>query len=213
MKCTPKVGHKNGEQFMKRHPFEERLKLAKKVKSGYPMKRLAKETGVAYLSLRDWVKVYERYGPEGLLNMSNHNIVPNSEKERMCRLYLEKGVPLLQIYISNNVSRDALKSWIRKVREGGYCALYGISEDPANPHDMAKSDIDILLEKLSKAERENRSLRAENERLRKESRREVALDRELLYLRAENALLKKAKALMEEEESRLKSFGQKPSKH
>lgn len=102
-----------------------------------------------------------------------------------------KGVPLLRIYISNNVSRDALKSWICKVRQGGYCALYGISEDPSNPHDMVKSDIDILLEKLSKAEKENQGLRAENERLRKEFRHEVAQQRELLYLRAENALLKK----------------------
>ena len=198
---------------MKRHPFEERLELVMKMMSGYPMKRLAKEAGVAYLSLRDWVRVYEQYGTERLRLMSKPNIVSNSEKERMCRLYLEKGVPLLRIYISNNVSRDALKSWIRKVRQVGYCALYGISEDPSNPHDMAKSDIDILLEKLSKAEKENQGLRAENERLRKEFRHEVAQQRELLYLRAENALLKKAKALKEEEESRLKSFGRKPSKH
>ena len=32
-------------------------------------------------------------------------------------------------------------------------------------------------------------------------------------LEAENALLKKAKALMEEEESRLHGFGHRPSKH
>jgi hypothetical protein len=33
------------------------------------------------------------------------------------------------------------------------------------------------------------------------------------WLEAENALLKKAKALMEEEESRQKGSGQKPSNH
>ena len=75
---------------MKRHPFEERLELVMKVMSGYPMKRLAKEAGVAYLSLRDWVRVYEQYGTERLRLMSKPNIVSNSEKERMCRLYLEK---------------------------------------------------------------------------------------------------------------------------
>ena len=44
---------------MKRHSFEERLGLVKKVKSGYPIKRLAKESGVAFQSLKDWVRIYD----------------------------------------------------------------------------------------------------------------------------------------------------------
>jgi transposase len=174
---------------MKRHSFEERLGLVKKVRSGYPIKRLAKETGVAYLSLRDWVRVYEQFGTERLRLMGRSNLVSSSEKERMCRLYLEKGVPLQQIYIPNNVSRDALRSWIRKVREGGYDALYGDCRYTNISSDMLQSENEILREELKKARHEN------------------------LVLRAENALLKKVKALMEEEESRLKSFGQEPSKH
>jgi hypothetical protein len=39
------------------------------------------------------------------------------------------------------------------------------------------------------------------------------LQYENLRLRAENALLKKVKALMEEEESRLRAIGRKPSSH
>ena len=174
---------------MKRHSFEERLGLVKKVQSGYPVKRLAQETGISYLSLRDWVRVYEQFGTERLRLMSRPNLVSCSEKERMCRLYLEKGVPLQQIYIPNKVSRDALRSWIRKVREGGYDALYGGNRHINRPSDMIQSENEILREELKKAQHEN------------------------LVLRAENALLKKVKALMEEEESRLKSFGQKPSKH
>ena len=115
--------------------------------------------------------------------MSRRNLVSSSEKERMCRLYLEKGVPLLQIYIPNNVSRDALRSWIRKVREGGYDALYENNRYANRSSDMIQSENEILREELKKAQHEN------------------------LILRAENALLKKVKALMEEEESRLKSFG------
>ena len=37
---------------MKRYSFEERLGLVKQVKSGYPIKRLAKERGVGYLFVR-----------------------------------------------------------------------------------------------------------------------------------------------------------------
>lgn len=173
---------------MKRYSFEERLGLVKQVKSGYPIKRLAKERGVAYQSLRDWVRVYEQFGTERLRLMSRPNLVSSSEKERMCRLYLEKGVPLQQIYIPNNVSRDALKSWLRKVREGGYDALYGDCRYTNRSSDMIPSENEILREELKKARHEN------------------------LVLRAENALLKKAKALMEEEESRLRGSGRKSSR-
>ena len=173
---------------MKRHSFEERLGLVKKVKSGYPIKRLSKESGVAFQSLKDWVRIYEQFGSERLRLTSRPTMVSASEKERMCRLFLEKGVPLPQIYIPNNVSRDALSSWIRKVRKDGYDALYGDCRYTNRPSDMIQSENEILREELKKAQYEN------------------------LLLRAENALLKKAKALMEEEESRLKSFGRKSSK-
>ena len=153
------------------------------------MKRLAKEAGVSFVSLKDWVKVYEQLGTERLRLMSRPNLVSSSEKERMCRLHLEEGVPLRQIYIPNHVSSGALKSWIRKVRKGGYDALYGGCRYTNRPSDMIQSENEILREELKKAQHEN------------------------LVLRAENALLKKVKALMEEEDSRLKSFGQKPSKH
>lgn len=168
--------------------FEERLALVKKVKSGYPMTRLAKEIGIARVSLRDWVRIYEQFGSERLRLTSRHTLVSSSEKERMCRLFLEKGVPLPQIYIPNNVSRDTLKSWIQKVRKDGYDALYGGCRYINRASDMIQSENEILREELKKAQEEN------------------------LLLRAENALLKKAKALMEEEESRLKSFGRKSSK-
>ena len=174
---------------MKRHSFEERLGVVKKIKSGYPAKRLAKETGIAYSSIRDWVKVYDLYGTDRLRQMSRPNLVPPSEKERMCRLSLEKGLSLPQIYIPNNVSRHALKSWIRKVRKGGYAALYGEGNAYYESPDMTRSINETLREELKKAQREN------------------------LLLRAENALLKKAKALMEEEESRLRGSGRRSSKH
>ena len=162
--------------------------LVKKVKSGYPLKRLAQEECIDHVSLRNWLRVFELYGTEGLRNMSRPNYVPNSEKERMCRLFLEKGVPLPQIYIPNKVSRATLKSWIHKVKEGGYSALYGESQRYNDSADMVRSENEILKDELRKAQREN------------------------LLLRAENALLKKVKALMEEEESKLKAIGHKPSK-
>lgn len=163
--------------------------MVKMVKQGYPTKRLSREVGVAYKSIKDWTRVYDLYGTEGLRRTSKVNFVPNAEKERMCRLYLEKGLPLHQIYIPNGISRHTLKSWLRKVRAGGYEALYGVSPKREESSDMTRSVNEALREELRKAREEN------------------------LLLRAENALLKKVKALMEEEEARLKAFGQEPSSH
>ena len=73
---------------MKRHSFEERLGLVKKVKSGYPIKRLAKESGVAFQSLKDWVRIYEQFGSERLRLTIIPTLVSASEKERMCRFFL-----------------------------------------------------------------------------------------------------------------------------
>lgn len=174
---------------MRKYSLKDRLALIKLIKQGYPAKRLSKEVGVAYTSVRDWIRIYDLFGTEGLRNSSKANYVPSTEKERMCRLFLEKDVPLSQIYIPNGVSRAALKSWIRKVREGGYEALYGDCRCNNRPLNMVQSENEILREELKKAQHEN------------------------LVLRAENALLKKVKALMEEEESRLKAFGRKPSRN
>ena len=172
----------------RKYSFSDRLCLVKRIRSGYPIRQLCRETGIDYLSLRDWLDVYEQSGIDGLRSMSRKKQVSSSEKERMCRLFLEKGVPLRHIYIPNGVSRSALKSWIRKARKDGYEVLYGNGRSDYRYSEMVQSENEILRQELRKAQEEN------------------------LRLRAENALLKKAKALMEEEESRLKSFGRKPSK-
>ena len=187
MKCTPKVGHK--ELGMKRkYSFSDRLRLVKKIISGYPIRQLCRETGIAYVSLRDWLDVYELLGSDGLRSMSRKKLVSSSEKERMCRLFLEKGVPLRHIYIPNGVSRTALKSWIRKARTDGYGVLHGNGRSDNRCSEMVQSENEILRQELRKAQEEN------------------------LRLRAENALLKKAKALMEEQESRLRGSGLKSSR-
>lgn len=168
--------------------FEERLEIVLKIKSGYPLKSLCKELNLDRDFVRDWLQKYDENGESGL----RHKVIKDvdgAEKEHFVRLFLEESVPLRQIYISNGISRSALKRWICKVREHGYSSLYEHVPKGRKPKKMGRP-------KKKKPQTELEILQAEN-----------------LRLRAENALLKKVRALMEEEESRLQGTGLKPSSH
>lgn len=166
---------------------EEKLKLVRRILSGEPVKRIAKETGLgqAYLSvLHDR---YKKYGKKGLERKANHYLSPE-QKESIIRLHEEKGVSLRQIYTDYDISPSVFKRLLIKVRSYGYECLYERrvrGRPPKAP--MARP-------KKKEPQTELEKLQAEN-----------------LRLRAENALLKKVKALVEEQEARARLNVQKPS--
>ena len=138
---------------------------------GYPMRRLAKESGIRRNQLYDLRKRYLAYGDEGLRRKERH-YASEAEKASVRVEMMEKSLPLNEICLKYNISEGAIYSW-RK------------TEGKAQPSMVKKK-------KASLAELEE--LRARNE-----------------YLEAENALLKKVKALVEARDARLKGTGQKPS--
>lgn len=186
MNCTPKVGHKTlGVQFFMRHSFEEKLNIVSKVKSGHPIEFLGRTLGICPKDIRMWVRRYDKYGESGLCRKKNASL-SGVEKEQTVREYFEKGLSLPDISDNYDISVDTLKSWIKKVRSHGYGALYE-PDRRGRPKVMARPKKKPALTELEKLQVEN------------------------LRLRAENALLKKVKALVEEEEARARLNGQKPS--
>jgi transposase len=167
------------------HPFEERLEVVKLILSGYPLKRLCRERRYDSNRVYDWLRTYKDFGEEGLRHRKPNKKFSGKEKEELVRLYLEKGIPLRDIYYPNGISRYAFQSWIRIVRSKGYQALY--TERRRRKRKMARP-------KKKEPQTELEKLQAEN-----------------LRLRAENALLKKVKALVEEQQARARLSGQKPS--
>ena len=87
-----------------------------------------------------------------------------------------------------HVAQCTISKWARIYREGGYEALRDIKPQ-GRPKNMGRP-------KKQEPQTELERLRYENE-----------------YLRAEVALLKKVRALVEEREKRLHEIGRKPSKH
>ena len=172
----------------KKHSIEERLLAVKKCLEGYAPKAVGRQMGIEPNDVRVWFARYQAEGPIGLLKRPMKH-ADFAEKCKIVCEYAEKGVPLHKICAAHQVSRSALKAWIRIYRKGGYEALRTIKPQGTGHKGMGRP-------KKQEPQTELERLRYENE-----------------YLRAEVALLKKVRALMEEKEKRLHEIGRKPSKH
>ena len=172
----------------KKHSIEERLLAVKKCLRGQTPKYVGRKMGIEPHYVSEWL---ERYKKDGLSGLQKHPLkrADFAEKSKIVCEYAEKGVPLHQICAEYHVSRSAVESWTRIYKKGGYEALRAIKPQGTGRKGMGRP-------KKQEPQTELERLRYENE-----------------YLRAEVALLKKVRALVEEREKRLHEIGRKPSKH
>jgi len=172
----------------RKHSFEAKLNLVSQVKSGLPLKLVARKYELEAKMLRHWVGLYDKYGESGLEKRLPIRAT-GEVKEQIVRQILENGLSLPQAALRYAVSEHALKTWIKVVKFRGYSAL----SEPKNPGRPLKI-MGRPKKKMPQTELER--LQVENARL-----------------KAEVALLKKVTALVEEREARTRMNGQKPSKN
>ena len=172
----------------RKHPFKERLYAVQKCLAGFSKQAVAHELNADDHEVSLWLARYEKDGSAGLQkkSMKRTNF---AEKCKIVCEFVEKGVPLHQICAEHHISRYSIQSWLRVYRAGGYEALHEIKPQGTGRKGMGRP-------KKQEPQTELERLRYENE-----------------YLRAEVALLKKVRALVEEREKRLHEIGRKPSKH
>ena len=171
----------------KKHLIEERQLAVQKCLEGNSAKLVGRQMGINENYVSEWLDCYYQ---DGLSGLQKHPIKRANFAEK-CKIvceYAEKGVPLHRVSAKYHVSQNAITSWTRIYRKGGYEALRDVK-----PHGRLKK---MGRPKKQEPQTELERLRYENE-----------------YLRAENALLKKVRALVEEREKRLHEIGRKPSKH
>ena len=171
-----------------KHSYEKRLLAVKKCLKGFPPVSVGRELGIHPSYVTTWFECYLRDGIAGLRKQP----IKHADFAEKCKIVCEfavKGVPLHRICAENHVSRSAVESWIRIYKKGGYEALRAIKPQGTGRKGMGRP-------KKQEPQTELERLRYENE-----------------YLRAEVALLKKVRALVEEREKRLHEIGRKPSKH
>ena len=175
---------------LKKHGYAERLKYMHMLENGYSREHIHRHYGISSELLGYLWSRYKSEGANGLLKKQNVR-ADYKFKLQVIRDIEENHLPLVDASLKYNVSNTQLYQWRKIAKTQGYDAL-AITRPKGRPpkNDMGRPR-KKKLEEMTELER----LRYENE-----------------CLRAENALFKKVKALVEEREARLREIGRKPSK-
>ena len=162
------------------------------LKTGLSISSVSKQLKIPSGVLQTWSQIYAKEGVKGLAAYPK-NICSGDIKDKILWSYRKKRVPLHTLSAKYSVPYSSvcrcISTYKRKGNAGAEGAVIDIME-------VMRSG-DTLEEALTKAELKQKLKEAMNE---------------LDYLRAENALLKKVKALMEAEERKNKRL-HKPSSH
>ena len=151
---------------------------------GMSAKYVCKNLGIGYSTIR---LVRQRYLSGGELALLQPSYKPHLDAESKKKILLEieeKGISLYKASLQFDIPPHTIARWRASYNEAGIAGL-------TRPRRMKK--------KRQRSEAEQDEL----EMLRKRNE----------YLEAENALLKKVKALVEEREARLRAIGRGPSKN
>lgn len=154
--------------------------------AGASMVSVEQVTGVNQTLLKEWYLKYQIHGEYGIYKHS-HKSYSDEEKASLVQEFQNKSVPLLRFCIERQISHTQFRKWCKAYAGGEYYSTK-VSQTSRIPPTM-KPPIPEEYRQLSQEE----------------------LLEELAYLRAENALLKKVKALMEEKRARQLKNGRKPS--
>ena len=136
--------------------------------------------------IRQWVRIEETYGPDGLKHKSKNRVWTPEERFELVSQVIA-GNSIKSVAIENGVNDGLLCQWVRKYKIHGYNGLVTMkSGRPAKESVMKKKNMNQP-RKLTETEYEELiRLRAENE-----------------YIKAENAVIKKEIALREEKQAAL----------
>ena len=161
------------------------------LENGFSVKYIETHFGINHSLLGYLWARYQSEGPSALLKERNVKS-DYAIKLQVLRDIEENHLNLVDASLKYNVSDSRIIVWRRIAKTQGYDAL-AITKPRGRP---PKNDMGRPRKKKPEEMTELERLRYENE-----------------CLRAENALLKKVKALVEAREARLKEIGRKPSKN
>ena len=173
----------------KKHDYGALLKYMRMLEDGYSINYICKMFGIGKGRLKSLWLLYQQHGTSVLRRKPYTQ--PIGEIKQQIVLDVEKNhLTLVQASLKYGVSATRLSVWLKMFREHGVDALL-ITKKRGRPPGMGRPRKKTF-EEMTELER---------------------LREEVEYLRTENALLKKVKALVEEREARLREIGQKPSKN
>ncbi|MCO4292187.1 helix-turn-helix domain-containing protein [Solitalea sp. MAHUQ-68] len=165
----------------KKHGAEFRLKLVREHLSGNSITRVSKEYEVPKTLLKKWISHYQLLGVNGLFPKPKVSY-SRDFKLKAIESYLSKELSLRECCLRYNIPSDStLLNWVRKYEESGLDSL--LEKRRGRPKLMKDKPSQKKVKPLTRLE---------------------ALEKENLYLRAENELLKKLEALAQQKEAQKK---------
>ena len=171
------------------HSKETKLQAIRLYHCGYGSIAIRRKLGVNESTILHWVRCYELKGIS-VLTKQPYSKLSASEKTAILEQIDKKCLSCQSAALRYSVGRSSLYRWQQSVKEGGgYGRFFRFKWRANTRRDMGRP--------------KKQPPQTELEQLRER----------VAYLEAENALLKKVKALVEEEDARLRKLGQKPSKN
>lgn len=175
----------------KKHAYADRLKYMHMLEDGYSINYIHCHYGISSSLLGQLWSLYKSGGPTGLVKKKNVR-ADYAFKVRVVRDIETNHLTLVDASLKYKVSCSRISVWLKTARTQGYDAL-SITKPLGRPKRNA----------MGRPRKKKPEEMTELERLRYENE----------CLKAENALLKKVKALVEARDARLKGIGRKPSKN
>lgn len=168
------------------HSLQKKLKVIKMFNQGYSCMAIVKRLRISDNQVR---KLIYRYQDVGITGVQRKPILKLTDelKTELVQKYLDKSLSCEQISAKYGISTTSIYWLAKKVNQQEFSRVFHVSRKERLQQKMGRP-------KKKEPETELEKVLLENERL-----------------RAENALLKKVKALVLEREARLRKSGQKPS--
>ena len=172
----------------KRHSIEEKLQTVELYRQGYGCRLISKKLSISLSVIRRWLRLYRLNGLEGFVQPSKPQI-NTTYRQIAVQDYLDNKLSYIQASLKYGVSDFAIACWVKQAKNYGISSLSDIEHNGRASNQMGRP-------KKKEPETELEKLQAELE-----------------YVLAENAYLKKLKALVEARTAREVAIKSKPSSH
>ena len=148
------------------HSLEEKLDVIKMHEDGAGIKRIAKRLGLSKSLITLWLEQYKQHGKDGFMRLPYNCRYNFEEKCQIICEIEEKHVPLHVVSAKYRVARSTLRCWRYIVHKNGYEALREVKYGRKYAS-MGRPKKKEPVTELEKLQRENELLRAENAYLKK----------------------------------------------
>lgn len=102
--------------FTHKYTYDEKAKILVEYKTGvHGFRELCRIYGIAQQSLKDWIRLYETFGMEGLKTVSSATNYSRETKQAAVQEYLAHKLPVKEILKKYQIrSETQLRKWIKK---------------------------------------------------------------------------------------------------